>query len=78
LRCGSAPLQRAIQLSNGQRCVAITGTVQVVGNIALTYACASGAAAGLVSSPDKLRSAFYRADATAPLEQVVVTDTWIG
>ena len=68
----------AIRLSDGQRCVAVTGTVQIVGNIALTYACSSGGAAGLVNSSDKLRTAFYRADAAAPLEQVAVTDIWIG
>ena len=68
----------AIQLSGGQRCVAVTGTVQTVGNIALTYACSSGGAAGLVNSADTLRTAFYRADAAAPLEQVAVTGTWLG
>lgn len=67
-----------LRLASGARCVAVTGTVQVVGNVALTYACGGQAAAGLVNSTSGLRTAFFRQDGGAPLEQVAVTDIWTG
>jgi hypothetical protein len=68
----------AVKLGNGTRCVAVTGTVQVVGNVALTYSCGTGAAAGLSGDTAALRLAFFRAGPTAALQQVPVTDVWVG
>ena len=68
----------AVQLANGRRCVAVTGTVQIVGNIALTYSCGTGGAAGLADTITPLRLAFFRASPQADLEQVAVTDVWMG
>jgi hypothetical protein len=70
----------ALRLADGSRCVAVTGTVQVVGNVALTYSCSSGtgAAAGLTPSTGPQRTAFYRSGPRSALRQVDVTDVWYG
>jgi hypothetical protein len=68
----------ALRLSNGLRCVTVTGTVQVAGNIALTYSCGGDQAAGLSQSSGALLAAYYRASAAAPLQNLAVTDTWYG
>jgi hypothetical protein len=68
----------ALLLSNGHRCVAVTGTVQIVGNVALTYSCGKQSAAGLAGGDTPLRQAFYRAGPEADLDQVDVTDVWQG
>jgi hypothetical protein len=70
----------ALRLAGGIRCVAVTGTVQIVGNVALTYSCGagSGAAAGLTPSDGPQRTAFYRSGPRAALTQVDVTDVWYG
>jgi hypothetical protein len=68
----------ALRLGNGLRCVAVTGTVQVAGNVALTYSCGTGAAAGLSGEAAALRLAFFRSGPTAALQQLPVTDMWVG
>jgi hypothetical protein len=66
----------ALLLADGRRCVAVTGTVQIVGNVALTYSCGTGAA-GLTGTSGGLRLAFYRSAPQADLDQVAVTDVWV-
>lgn len=68
----------ALRLADGTRCVAVTGTVRIVGNVALTYSCGGGAAAGLTPSTGPQRTAFFRAGPRADLRQVDVTDVWYG
>jgi hypothetical protein len=68
----------AIRLADGTRCVAIGGTVQIVGNVALTFSCGRTAAASLTSSSGTLRSAYFRARPGTALQRVLVSDIWYG
>lgn len=67
----------AIQLSNGARCVAVTGAVPVLDGVALTYQCAHTTVAGLNTDADGNLSADY-GPANGPLTHVGVATAWRG
>jgi hypothetical protein len=77
----SAPLPStarpwAIQLDNGARCVAATGTVPQVNGVDLGFHCAAGRDAALVSGSAALGVAEYGAPSAAALRRVTVTTIW--
>jgi hypothetical protein len=66
----------AIQLQDGLRCVASTGTVPAVAGVNLTYHCTDGGNAALAGTSGAMLAAKYApADATA-LTTVTVTTVW--
>lgn len=66
----------ALELANGARCVAVTGTVDQVGSVDLRYSCGGAAEAGLPSTPGAALSALYRATDTQALTSVAVRTAW--
>lgn len=68
----------AIQLVNGARCVAATGTVDQVGSIELDYICGATAEAGLGKSAGAgaALNVEYRSSPTQPLQSVAVSTAW--
>lgn len=70
------PRPWAIQLSNGARCVAITGTVPQVNGVDLGFHCADGRDAALVSAAAALAVAEYGAPTATSLRRVTVTTIW--
>lgn len=67
----------AVELSNGARCVAVTGAVPVLGGVALTYQCAGTTVAGVTTDADGNMSAEY-GPASGPLTHVGVAIAWRG
>jgi hypothetical protein len=67
----------AIVLSNGARCVAVTGAVPVLGSVELTYQCAHSTVAGVSLDADGNLSAEY-GPASGPLTSVGVATAWRG
>ena len=67
----------AIQLSNGARCVATTGTVPQVNGVDLGFHCTDGRDAALVSAT-ALAVAEYGAPSAGALRRVTVTTIWRG
>lgn len=67
----------AIELGNGARCVAVTGAVPVLGDVALTYRCDNGSVAGLSTAGDGTMSAQY-GPSSGPLADVGVATAWRG
>ncbi len=76
----SAPNPWALQLAYGVRCVSLTGTVRTVGQLNLTYHCATAGSAGLLpaAKPGAERAVEYSATATGALQQVAVETLWRG
>ena len=80
---GSRSTPWAIQLSDGVRCVVLTGTVDQVGALDLEYRCGTTGEAGLVSSTASAASTAalrveYRASTAQPLQELTVTTEWRG
>ena len=74
---GSAPSRPwAIQLDNGVRCVASTGTVPAVDGVNLTYRCVDGGNAALGDGGASEPTARYVAPHTTTLATVTVTTVW--
>jgi hypothetical protein len=67
----------AIALSNGARCVAVTGAVPQLNGIDLTYGCGEGTVAGLTSTTNGALVAHY-GPSTGPLHDVGVRTAWRG
>jgi hypothetical protein len=68
----------ALELGNGVRCVASTGTVPAVQGVNLGYRCTDGAYAGLIDTKSATVTADY-GDATAQtVQSVTVTTIWRG
>ena len=70
------PRPWAIQLSNGARCVAVTGTVPQVSGVDLGFHCADGRDAALVSGAATLAVAEYGTPTATRLRRVTVTTIW--
>jgi hypothetical protein len=68
----------ALELDNGQRCVAATGTVPEVHGVNLDYRCAHGRAAGLVDARTATVTADYGDPRTGALRLVTVRTLWRG
>jgi hypothetical protein len=66
----------ALELANGAHCVAVTGTVDQVGELNLGYGCGGIAEAGLQGAPGSALSVEYRASAAQPLRRVAVRTAW--
>ena len=66
----------ALELANGARCVAVTGTVPAVGAVALQYSCGSPAGAGRLTTIGSLMSVQYSVTGDGPLQTVDVTTAW--
>jgi hypothetical protein len=66
----------ALELANGARCVAVTGTVPLIGAIPLEYSCGGGAGAGRLTTVAALMSVQYAASPDGPLQTVDVTTAW--
>jgi hypothetical protein len=71
-----SPRPWAIQLSNGARCVAVTGTVPQVNGVDLGFHCANGRDAALVSNAASLAVAEYGTPTATALRRVTVTTIW--
>lgn len=67
----------AVQLSNGARCVAVTGAVPSLGDVDLSYACDTGDMTGLTTTADGSLVGHY-GPAAGPLTEVGVTSAWRG
>lgn len=68
----------ALQLANGARCVASTGTVPSVGAMSLNYVCGPGVDAGIIQvsgSPDEVS---YGSPSAGSLTTVAITTIWSG
>lgn len=68
----------ALQLANGARCVAETGTVEIVHGVALAYGCANGAVAGLLPSGSGYLRVDYRSRPGQAMTKVSVPVAWKG
>ncbi|MDP9092484.1 MAG: hypothetical protein M3O32_19495, partial [Actinomycetota bacterium] len=68
----------ALELANGARCVAVTGTVASVAGVALNYLCGAGMAAGIVESDGTTMGVGYGAEDGTALAEVRVTTAWWG
>lgn len=66
----------ALELANGKRCVAATGVVNRIGNLALLYECAGGGAAGLPMTRDGHPTVEYVPAGAQTAVPVAVTVTW--
>ena len=66
----------ALELANGAHCVAVTGTVPLVGAVALQYTCGSPAGAGRLTTIGSLMSVQYSVTGDGPLQTVSVTTAW--
>jgi hypothetical protein len=66
----------ALQLSNGVRCVASTGTVPAVAGVNLTYHCADGTDAALGAVSGSHLTAQYAPPGASALTHVTVTTVW--
>jgi hypothetical protein len=66
----------AVQLSNGARCVASTGTVPAVGGVNLGYHCTDGGDAALVATGPSALTARYAAPHATRLATMTVTTVW--
>jgi hypothetical protein len=66
----------ALELSDGTHCVAITGTVDQVGDLDLGYSCGGSAEAALVGTAGTAWSVQYRASDDQPLHSVAVSTAW--
>ena len=77
---GTRSMPWAVQLVDGTRCVALTGTVDQVGDLDLEYGCGSTGEAGLVPSAPSSATlqVEYRASDAQPLHQVAVATAWRG
>jgi hypothetical protein len=68
----------AVQLANGARCVAATGTVQNVGSVLLNLLCPHGTAAGGLDTSGPVWRVKYGTAASGQLTDVAVTAAWKG
>jgi hypothetical protein len=66
----------ALELSNGARCVAATGTVPEVRGVDLAYRCGHGRSAALLGAATPSARAEYGDPATETLQPVTVTTIW--
>lgn len=66
----------ALQLHNGVRCVASTGTVPAVAGVNLTYHCADGADAALGGVSGSHLTAQYAPPGAGSLTNMTVTTVW--
>jgi hypothetical protein len=68
----------ALELAGGIHCVALTGTIDQVGSLDLSYGCGGSAEAGLVSpsTPGGALSVQYRSADAQPLRTVAVRTAW--
>jgi hypothetical protein len=69
----------ALELADGTRCVALTGTVDQVGTLDMGYSCGGTAQAGLVASSGAgtAQSVELRTSGSAPLHAEAVRTTWL-
>jgi hypothetical protein len=67
----------AIELSNGARCVSVTGAIPVLGDVALSYRCGTSSVAGITSNADGTVVAHY-GPSSGPLVDNPVTVEWRG
>ncbi len=75
---GHAANPWALQLANGARCIAATGTVQNVGAVLLNLLCPDGKAAGGLDTSGAVWKVKYGTAATGRLTEVAVTAAWKG
>jgi hypothetical protein len=66
----------AIQLRDGVRCVASTGTVPAVAGVNLTYHCTDGGNAALAGTSGAMVAAQYAAPGATTLRSTAVTTVW--
>lgn len=75
---GAPPAEWALVLSNGDRCIVITGTVTLLGGVRLAYYCSSGALAGALNSGvEPWTVEYYRPESGRIVEEDVRT-AWGG
>jgi hypothetical protein len=75
---GNAARPWAVQLANGARCVASTGTVQAVDGVSLDLLCTGGNAAGGLDAANLTWQVQYGPKSGGPLTPVDVTQAWRG
>ena len=68
----------ALELANGARCVAVTGTVARVDDIDLGYVCGAGNGAGVVVDDDRHLVVGYGPESGPHLSRVAVRVAWRG
>lgn len=68
----------ALQLDNGVRCVASTGTVPAVQGVSLGYSCLDGSDAALLDPSATPVTADYGDPRTQSLQPVTVATIWLG
>jgi hypothetical protein len=66
----------ALELTNGDRCVAITGTAETVAGIAMSWGCKPGAEAGGLDRHGALWMIEYRAPHSSTIISVGVATAW--
>lgn len=75
---GKATNPWAVQLANGARCVAASGTVQSVGGVSLNLLCPGGTAAGGLDDRHHKWTVKYGTAEAGSLVQVAVVAAWRG
>jgi hypothetical protein len=75
---GQAAKPWAVQLANGARCVAATGTVQTVGDVSLNLLCSGGTAAGGLDTSGAVWTVNYGTAASGQVTEIAVTAAWTG
>jgi hypothetical protein len=68
----------ALQLSNGARCVATTGTVPTVDGVSLSYQCGSDRDAGIVGAQSSAAQVGYGSPSGTTLTRVAIATIWSG
>jgi hypothetical protein len=68
----------ALQLVNGARCVATTGTVPTVAGVALNYLCGSDHDAGIVGAQGRPLYVGYGSPSGTTLARVAIATIWSG
>ncbi len=66
----------AVQLANGARCVAVTGTAPSVAGVSLAYSCGHGYGAALITTRATVMTAHYARAGAARLQTVAVAEAW--
>jgi hypothetical protein len=67
-----------LELANGARCVAATGTVPTVGGVALNYLCGSNRDAGIVGGSGRPVQVGYGSPSGSTLTRVAIATIWSG
>lgn len=68
----------ALELGNGARCIAVTGTAPAAAGVSLAYSCGHGYGAALITSSGGTMTAHYARAGASALRTVRVVAAWRG